>query len=335
MAVHLGRRELLAGGVVVPMGARAFEIVEVLVRSANELVSKNDLMDRIWPGAMVGENTLQVHISAIRKAFGPDRSMLKTASGRGYRLLGNWMPRQPASVPVPLASPAMRQPGAPPASNFPVLVGRLLGRAAAARHVRDLVSAYRVVTLTGPGGIGKTVLAQWAAHELLPEFDGGGWLVEFASLANPDLMPSAVAAVLGLKLGGEEISGETLARAIGGQHTLLMLDNCEHVIDAAANLAETLIRLCPHVTILLPAANRCRSMANMSIASHHSKYRLPTRKIRITSWATARSSFSSTGRMRETQTSRPALEIFRWSRRSAGISTASPWPSNSRLPVRR
>ena len=88
--VHLGRRELLAGGVAVPIGARAFEIVGVLVRSANELVTKNDLMDRIWPGAMVGENTYQRPISAIRKALGPDRAMLKTASGRGYRLLGNW-----------------------------------------------------------------------------------------------------------------------------------------------------------------------------------------------------------------------------------------------------
>ena len=72
--VHLGRRELLAGGVPVPIGGRAFEIIEVLVRSANELVTKDDLMDRIWPGAIVRENTLQVHISAIRKALGPDRS---------------------------------------------------------------------------------------------------------------------------------------------------------------------------------------------------------------------------------------------------------------------
>src|SRR5580698_8266259 len=84
--IHLGRRELLANGLAVPVGARAFEIIEVLVRSANELVTKNDIMNRIWPGATVGENTLQVHISAIRKAFGADRGMLKTTSGRGYRL---------------------------------------------------------------------------------------------------------------------------------------------------------------------------------------------------------------------------------------------------------
>ncbi len=101
--VHLGRRELLASGIAVPIGARAFEIIEVLVRSANELVTKNDLMERIWPGAIVGENTLQVHISAIRKALGPDRGMLKTASGRGYRLLGDWTLRQQERADAPVA----------------------------------------------------------------------------------------------------------------------------------------------------------------------------------------------------------------------------------------
>src|ERR1700704_4631389 len=86
--VDLARRELRARGVPVPIGGRAFEIIEVLVQSAGELVTKNDLSARIWPGAIVEEKTLQFHISAIRKAFGPDRAMLKTASGGGYRPLG-------------------------------------------------------------------------------------------------------------------------------------------------------------------------------------------------------------------------------------------------------
>jgi predicted ATPase/DNA-binding winged helix-turn-helix (wHTH) protein len=248
--IDLGRRELLARGVAVPIGARAFEIVEILVRSANELVTKNDLMNRIWPGATVGENTLQVHISAIRKALGQDRAMLKTASGRGYRLLGNWTPRQQGSTAQPAASPPMREGGAAPANNFPLIAGRLIGRAAAARHVRDLVSAYRVVTLTGPGGIGKTSLAIEAARGAVADFDGGGWFVELASLPDPGLVPSTVASVLGLKLSGE-ISAESIAHAVGTKHLLLVLDNCEHVIDAAANLAERFVRLCPNTTVLV------------------------------------------------------------------------------------
>lgn len=248
--VHLGRRELLVSGVAVPIGARAFEIIEVLVQSANELVTKNDLMDRIWPGAIVGESTLVVHISAIRKALGPDRAMLKTAFGRGYRLLGNWTPRHQGSTSQPVASPLTPEPGVPLANNFPRIAGRLIGRDAAAQHVRDLVSAYRVVTLTGPGGIGKTSLAIEAARGLVADFDDGGCFVELASLPNPGLVPSAVAGALGLKLSGE-ISAESVARAVGAKHILLVLDNCEHVIDAAANLAERFVRLCPHATILV------------------------------------------------------------------------------------
>src|ERR1051326_7044749 len=83
--IHLGRRELLACGVPVPLGARAFAVLKILVRSANELVTKDALMDHVWPGAMVSENTLHVQVGAIRKALGLDRALLKTASGRGYR----------------------------------------------------------------------------------------------------------------------------------------------------------------------------------------------------------------------------------------------------------
>ena len=92
--IDLGRRELRARGIPVPLGGRAFEVVTVLVQSASEFVTKDHLMERVWPGAIVGEGTIHVHISAVRKALGPDRGLLKTASGRGYRLLGSWTPQQ-------------------------------------------------------------------------------------------------------------------------------------------------------------------------------------------------------------------------------------------------
>ena len=118
------------------------------------------------------------------------------------------------------------------------------------QRVRDLVSAYRVVTLTGPGGIGKTALAMKAARGLLADFEHGAWLVELASLSDAALAPSAVAGALGLKLGGERVTAESLARGIGDRHLLLVLDNCEHLIDAVATLVETVMRLCPRATVL-------------------------------------------------------------------------------------
>src|SRR5258706_13140589 len=182
---------------------------------------------------MAGEGTLPVHISAVRKALAPDRAMLKPAPGRGYRLLGGWTPKQREATAAPVYPSLTHTPGAPPANNFPPLINRLIGRAAAAQFVRDLVSAYRVVTLTGPCGIGKTSLAIKAVRYLLPDFEDGGWLVELASLSDPGLVPSTVASTLGLKLPGE-ISAESVARAVGGRHLLLVLANFERLIHAGA-----------------------------------------------------------------------------------------------------
>jgi predicted ATPase/DNA-binding winged helix-turn-helix (wHTH) protein len=247
--IDLARRELRSRGIPVPLGGRAFDVVTVLAQSANEFVTKDRLMERVWPGVIVGEGTIHVHISAVRKALGQDRTMLKTVAGRGYCLLGNWTPRQRESTAAKIASPLNRSSGTPRVNNFPLVTTRLIGRTAAAQHVRDLVSACRVVTLTGLGGIGKTSLAIEAVRDLLPDFEDGGWIVELASLSDPGLVPSTVASTLGLKLGGE-ISADAVARAVGGRRLLLVLDNCEHVIDAVANLAETFARLCPRTTIV-------------------------------------------------------------------------------------
>jgi predicted ATPase/DNA-binding winged helix-turn-helix (wHTH) protein len=249
--VHLGRRELLACGVPVPIGPRAFEVMEVLVRSANELVTKDALMDRVWPGAMVGENTLHVHISAIRKALGRDRAMLKTASGRGYRLLGDWVARRDgtAGEPVDRLEP-VRMPTRTFRTNLPETAPGLIGRTIAVPQIQDILSANRAITLTGPGGIGKTALALHVSNRMRLTFGGDIWFIELASLSDPNLLPAALAGALGLDLNGDEITAEAVARAIGDQPVLLVVDNCEHVIDAAARLVETILCLCARASVL-------------------------------------------------------------------------------------
>jgi len=248
--IDLARRELRSRGVPVPLGSRAFEIVEVLVQSGGELVNKYDLMGRVWQGAIVEENTLQFHISAIRKALGADRGLLKTVSGRGYRLLGAWTIRQESTPEEPVDLEPLRSPVQPFQSNVPVAASALIGRTTARQHLLDVLSAYRLVTLTGPAGIGKSVLGLEVARSLFPTYEGDCWLVELVSLSDPGLVPSAVARALGLRVGGDEISVEAVARAIGDRKLLLVLDNCEHVVDAAAGLVETVVRMCPRTTVL-------------------------------------------------------------------------------------
>ncbi|WP_158932376.1 winged helix-turn-helix domain-containing protein [Acidisphaera sp. S103] len=256
--IDLARRELRIFGATVPVGGRAFEVIEVLAHSAGEIVSKNELMDRIWPGAIVTDNTLHVHAMAVRKALGPYRNLLKTESGRGFRLLGDWTVSRHDAARPPAGLQRIRTDGESPSTNFPVPMTGLVGRSAAAARLRDLVSAYRLVTLAGPGGIGKTSLALKVARGVVGEFAGGGWLAELASLSDPALVPAAVAGALRLPAGPTDVTPETIARAVGDKTLLLVLDNCEHLIEAVAILAETLLARCPHVTILATSRETLR-----------------------------------------------------------------------------
>jgi predicted ATPase/DNA-binding winged helix-turn-helix (wHTH) protein len=250
--VDLARRELRADGTPVPLAGRAFDILEVLVQSAGELVTRSELAARLWPNVIVEANTLQVHISAIRRAFGRDGGMLKAVSGRGYRLTGSWTVRRDSALP-PVGAPPVPTSGAF-RTNLPLPGSGLIGRAQAVQDLRTLLSAYRLVTMTGPGGIGKTSLALEVARGLASGSFEAVLFVELAPLTDPGLVPSAVAGALGVALTEAGTSPEAVAEAVGLRKILLLLDNCEHMIDAVAGLAETLIRRCP--TISLVATSR-------------------------------------------------------------------------------
>jgi predicted ATPase/DNA-binding winged helix-turn-helix (wHTH) protein len=250
------RRELRAHGRAVPIGSRAFEIIEQLVRRAGQFVSKDELVAHVWRGAIVEENTLRVHIHAIRKALGPDRTLLTSAAGRGYRLVGRWTAKPGDDAPSDRAVSATRSEAI--GGNLPAATSPMIGRGPTLQQLRDLVSAFRVVTLAGPGGIGKTTLALELARTVRPEFGDGVCLAELASLADPTLVPSVVAAALGRKSSGAATTAEAVARAIGSAKLLLVLDNCEHVADAAAGLIEAIVRQCSHASVLVTSRETMR-----------------------------------------------------------------------------
>ncbi len=188
----------------------------------------------------------RVHVSAIRRALGEERGLLKTVSGRGYCLLGNWAVRKHVAEPAALtAGLAELSPRA-----LPTAVSELIGRADAIQRLGELLLAYRMVTLTGPGGIGKTRLALEVARRFCLEHACAGAAVELVSLSDPGLVLSTAANALGLSAAEDAATAAALARAIGDERLLLFLDNCEHVIEAAARLVDAVVRLCPRTTIL-------------------------------------------------------------------------------------
>ena len=241
----LDRRELLADGLPVSLGNRALDVLIVLIEARGKLVTKDALLSRVWPNTTVEENNLQLQISTLRKALGKDRNLIQTDSGRGYRFtaaVAMGSPTPPAGewagASDQLATPIAELRGPP--GNLPACTSGLVGRETQLSDIGDRVAANRLVTLVGAGGVGKTRLGLELARRLLPKFPDGVWVAELGTLSDPDLVPLAVAAALGLTDLGD--SPNRLAAALCTKRLLLVLDNCAHVIGAAAGLAEAFLR---------------------------------------------------------------------------------------------
>ncbi len=236
------------------VGSRALDILVSLVESAGETIRKDDLITRVWPDTVVDEGTLRVHVAALRKALGDGRAgrrYIASNPGRGYTFVApvTRQQREPCSAPVDSAV----------VGNLPASLTHVVGRADTIATLAAQLPQRRFLTVVGPGGIGKTTVALAIGDAMSASYPDGVWLVGLASVSDPGVVPSAVAGGLGLKLGGDEISAEAVARAIGGKNFLLILDNCEHVVGAAAALAEAILRSAPRIHLLATSREPLRA----------------------------------------------------------------------------
>jgi predicted ATPase/DNA-binding winged helix-turn-helix (wHTH) protein len=250
------RRELLADGRPVKLGGRAFDLLMALIEASGAVVKKDVLLDRVWPGRIVEENRLQNQISALRKAFGADHELIRTVAGRGYQFTGDIRARAPGFVGQSVAE---RPHGAfSPPNNLPRQFSELIGRDTELGEITNLLAEHRLVTLTGIGGIGKTTLGLEIARQLQSEFADGVWIAELGPLSDPDLIPVTVATALGLEMAAGTRSAQRVADALGSRPLLLVLDNCEHVVEAAANMAEALLRASPSTRVVATSREALR-----------------------------------------------------------------------------
>src|SRR5213593_107164 len=242
------RRELLADGRPVELGGRAFDTLMALIEARGTVLDKDQLMSLVWPDRVVEENNLPTQISGLRKVFGADRHLIRTVAGRGYQFTGEIRATADAAA------------GPPPSrmTNLPEAASELIGREAELGEVAALVTEHRLVSLVGAGGIGKTRLGLEVARHLLPRFPDGVFVVELAPLSSAELVPVAVARALGLTYVAETSSLEGVAGAVGSRKLLLVIDNCEHVIEAAARMVEALLRASPGVSLLATSRERLR-----------------------------------------------------------------------------
>jgi predicted ATPase/DNA-binding winged helix-turn-helix (wHTH) protein len=239
-------RLLTKDGAPVELGARALDILIALISRPNEVVSKRDLLSRVWPDVTVEEGSLRFHIASLRKALGDGKDgarYVTTLAGRGYCFV------------APISQPSDRGNGlsATAASfqhaNLPTRLIRIVGRDEDVLKVSTQLATSRFVTIVGPGGVGKTTVAIAVGHYLTEAFVGVVLFVDLGMLSDPGLVATAVASMVGLSVQSDDATPDLIAY-LRNKRILLILDTCEHLVEAVARLAANIVAAAPQVHVL-------------------------------------------------------------------------------------
>ncbi|MDB5848656.1 MAG: hypothetical protein JWP29_2408 [Rhodoferax sp.] len=238
-----------------------------LLSHRDRVVTKDELLDSVWPGLVVEENNLQAQVSALRKLLGPQA--IVTIPGRGYRFAlaedgemaledaeraaaagASTSPTPAASGLAPPPEPATPQPTLPQRTNLPHALTPLIGRQAEMAQLGELLAGQRLLTVVGAGGIGKSLIAQWLLHERRSAFTHGVAWVDLAPVSSPALVASSIIGALGLPSGhGDPL--KALTEALRPLSMLVAIDNAEHLIDEVARVVHALHSAAPQLQVLV------------------------------------------------------------------------------------
>ena len=246
------RQLLLESDQPLRIGSRALDILIALVDRPGELVSKDDLIARAWPNTVVDESNLRAQVAALRKALGDGRAgtrYIATVPGRGYRFV----------APVSRSeNDTVRTGGAGRRDTLPARLTRAIGRDDIVSALSGRLQRRRFITIVGPGGVGKTTVALAMAAGLSTSYEDGVCFIDLAPLADPLLVPSALAAALGLAVIAEDPTEGVIA-FLRDRRMLVVCDSCEQVVEAAAVLVEKVLKGAPGVDVLATSREPLRA----------------------------------------------------------------------------
>ncbi len=225
-------RTLRHQGRAIPLGARALDLLWALVAARGQLVTKDELLRQAWPGLVVEEANVQVQVSALRKVLGADA--IATVPSLGYRLALSI--HEGGGVPIHHNLGSERTP--------------FVGRSVALAEAQDRLTHGVLLTLIGIGGSGKTRLARRLAELELNRFADGVWWIDLAPLDRAEQLAPALAQVVGCRLTGKDLPMVALGRALRTRRMLLVLDNCEHLVDAACAMLDSLLDIAPDLRVI-------------------------------------------------------------------------------------
>ena len=238
-------RLLTKDGVPVELGARALDILIALISQPNEPIGKSQLIAKVWPDVTVEESSLRFHIAGLRKALGDGQDgarYITTLAGRGYCFVS------PVTH-LSDANPVVAAEGVFPHANLPSRLAHMVGREEDVHRISTQLMATRFVSIVGMGGVGKTTVAIAVGHHLNEAFEGAVMAVDLSVLSDPGLVATAIASMLGLSVRADDAT-PVLITYLRTKRMLLILDTCEHLIDAVAALASQIYVQTPDVHIL-------------------------------------------------------------------------------------